>query len=44
MSPRILLVDDHDVVRQGVRHILETQDHWEIAGEAAKKMKMVFGL
>jgi two-component system, NarL family, nitrate/nitrite response regulator NarL len=33
--PRILIVDDHDVVRQGVRHILETQNHWEVAGEAA---------
>lgn len=33
--PRILLVDDHDVVRQGVRRILETQNDWEIAGEAA---------
>ena len=33
--PRIVIVDDHDVVRQGVRHILEAQDDWEIAGEAA---------
>jgi DNA-binding NarL/FixJ family response regulator len=24
--PRVLIVDDHGVVRQGVRHILETQD------------------
>jgi DNA-binding NarL/FixJ family response regulator len=29
------VVDDHEIVRQGVRHILETQDQWEVAGEAA---------
>jgi DNA-binding NarL/FixJ family response regulator len=32
---RILIVDDHDIVRQGVRRILETQNDWEVAGEAA---------
>lgn len=31
---RILIVDDHDVMRHQVRHILETQDDWEVAGEA----------
>ena len=35
MASRILIVDDHDIVRQGVRHILETQNDWKIAGEAA---------
>jgi DNA-binding NarL/FixJ family response regulator len=30
-----LIVDDHDVVRQGVRHILEAQNDWEVVGEAA---------
>jgi two-component system, NarL family, nitrate/nitrite response regulator NarL len=35
VSARILIVDDHEVVRQGVRHILETQNDWEVAGEAA---------
>ena len=39
--PRILIVDDHDVVRQGVRRILETQDDWEIAGEAANGQQAV---
>lgn len=39
--PRILLVDDHDVVRQGVRRILETQNDWEIAGEAANGQEAV---
>jgi DNA-binding NarL/FixJ family response regulator len=32
---RILIVDDHEIVRQGVRRILESQDDWEVVGEAA---------
>jgi DNA-binding NarL/FixJ family response regulator len=35
MSARILLVDDHDVVRQGLRSLLATRPDWEICGEAA---------
>jgi DNA-binding NarL/FixJ family response regulator len=31
---RILIADDHDVVRSGVRTILETQTGWEVVGEA----------
>lgn len=35
MSPvRILLADDHDVVRRGLRAILEEQPNWEICAEA----------
>lgn len=34
MSLRILVVDDHDVVRQGVNLILRRHSHWEICGEA----------
>jgi two-component system response regulator DegU len=33
--PRILIVDDHDIVRHGVRDILETQDEWEVVGEGS---------
>jgi DNA-binding NarL/FixJ family response regulator len=33
-SLRILVVDDHAVVRRGVRSLLESQPGWEIAGEA----------
>jgi len=33
-SLRILIVDDHAVVRRGVRSLLESQPGWEIAGEA----------
>src|SRR5688572_33089930 len=32
---RILLGDDHTVVRQGLRKILETQAEWEIVAEAS---------
>jgi DNA-binding NarL/FixJ family response regulator len=32
---RILLGDDHTVVRQGLRKILEDQEGWEVVGEAA---------
>jgi len=32
---RILLVDDHDIVRQGLRAIIENQPGWEVVGEAS---------
>ncbi len=36
MKPiRILLVDDHTLVRQGIRRLLEDQPHMEVVGEAA---------
>jgi DNA-binding NarL/FixJ family response regulator len=31
---RILLADDHDVVRHGLRHLLERQEGWTVCGEA----------
>ena len=31
---RILIADDHDVVRTGLRHILESHHGWEVVGEA----------
>ena len=31
---RILIVDDHEIVRQGIRRILELQNDWEVCGEA----------
>jgi len=34
-SVRILLGDDHTVVRQGLRKILEQQQGWDVVGEAA---------
>jgi DNA-binding NarL/FixJ family response regulator len=32
---RILIADDHDVVRSGLRSILETHPNWEVVAEAA---------
>ncbi len=32
---RILLADDHTLVREGLRKILEAQPGWEVIGEAA---------
>ena len=34
MGFRILIVDDHEVVRQGIRTILRARPQWEICGEA----------
>jgi DNA-binding NarL/FixJ family response regulator len=31
---RILVADDHEVVRQGIRAILQSRPDWEICGEA----------
>lgn len=31
---RILLADDHDVVRHGLRYLLEQQEGWTVCGEA----------
>jgi DNA-binding NarL/FixJ family response regulator len=38
---RILVVDDHDVVRQGVRLILRSHPEWEVVGEAEDGFKAV---
>ena len=38
---RILIADDHDIVRQAVRHILQTQDDWEVAGEASNGQEAI---
>ena len=32
---RVLIVDDHDVVRQGLRFVLDQEDDIEVAGECA---------
>jgi DNA-binding NarL/FixJ family response regulator len=34
-AARILIADDHEVVRHGLRKLLETQPGWEIVAEAA---------
>ncbi|OXM16378.1 response regulator [Paenibacillus herberti] len=35
MNCKILIVDDHFVVREGLKMILETEDNYEVIGEAA---------
>ena len=36
MSPRILIVDDHEIVREGIRTLINrARPNWEICGEAA---------
>jgi hypothetical protein len=32
---RILIADDHDIVRTGLRTILEAQPGWEVVGDVA---------
>lgn len=34
ISLRILLVDDHELVRKGVRMLLASDQRWEVCGEA----------
>ena len=34
MSLRILVVDDHAIVRRGIRSLLESHEGWEVCGEA----------
>lgn len=35
MTTRVFLLDDHEIVRRGVRELLEAQDDLEVVGEAA---------
>jgi DNA-binding NarL/FixJ family response regulator len=35
MTVRILLVDDHPIVRQGLRTLLQGREDWEVVGEAS---------
>jgi len=32
---RILIADDHDIVREGLKTLLQTQPKWEVCGEAS---------
>ncbi len=32
--PRILVADDHSLIRRSVRHVLENQEGWEVCAEA----------
>ena len=41
MPARILVVDDHEVVRQGIRTILLARPDWEICGEAVNGQEAI---
>ena len=41
MAVRILIADDHEVVRQGIRTILAARPEWEICGEAVNGQEAV---
>jgi DNA-binding NarL/FixJ family response regulator len=42
MNPlRVLVADDHEVVRRGLRALLETQRGWEVCGEATNGREAV---
>lgn len=38
---RILLVDDHDVIRGGLRSLLESRPNWEVCGEATTSLQAI---
>jgi len=38
---RILIVDDHEVMRGGLRSLLESRPEWEVCGEAANGLEAV---
>jgi len=38
---RILIVDDHEVMRGGLRSLLESRPEWEVCGEAADGLEAV---
>jgi DNA-binding NarL/FixJ family response regulator len=38
---RILLADDHDIVRRGIRGLIETRDDWQVCGEATNGLDAV---
>ena len=35
MGLRLLLADDHEIVRKGLRALLEAEPGWQVAAEAA---------
>ena len=41
MAVKILIADDHEIVRQGIRRVLEARPEWQICGEAANGQEAV---
>jgi DNA-binding NarL/FixJ family response regulator len=40
-SARVLIADDHEIVRQGIRIIVETSEGFEVCGEASDGRRAV---
>jgi len=41
VAVKILIADDHEIVRQGIRRVLEVKPEWEICGEASNGQEAV---
>ncbi|MGH9172040.1 MAG: response regulator [Acidimicrobiales bacterium] len=41
---RVFLLDDHEVVRQGLRYLLESEDDIEVVGEAGTAAEAIVGI
>ena len=41
MPRRLLIVDDHQIVRTGVRALLAGVKHWEVCGEAGNGLEAI---
>ena len=41
---RIFIADDHELVRRGLRQLIEMNPDWQIAGEAANGREAVEGV
>jgi len=41
MSLRILVADDHEIIRRGLRAVLEAQSDWEVTDEASTGLEAV---
>jgi DNA-binding NarL/FixJ family response regulator len=41
LTTRILIADDHEVVRAGLRRVLECQPSWEVVAEAADGVEAI---
>jgi two-component system, NarL family, invasion response regulator UvrY len=45
MNPRILIVDDHEIVREGIRNLLaRSGQNWELCGEASNASDAILAI
>jgi DNA-binding NarL/FixJ family response regulator len=41
VAVKILIADDHEIVREGIRRVLEARPEWQICGEASNGQEAV---